>query len=421
MTEPISDELNPQVTTIPKILRQNGYDTTLVTNDQLNFDVESGFGRGFGTIYLTTPTLSANTLGTWMNTIDSIKASNAKHRPAFVYFHTDHLHDYDVNLPNPPGSFPLDPSYVPPTFPPYSFTASTWKLTINYLTDTIQRSMIASDIQEYEHWRAALQQATSLHDAQNIFSELPSGMQNDIYLTAFRQEIGQNDFPVFASLSRHLYDDSARTLDLALGHIITRIKSDGLTDNTIVVFTSDHGELLGEHGLVGHILGIYDEEIHIPLIVHVPRLDSQTVSTLAQHIDLLPTLIQLVGHAIPKGIAGTSLLDVMTHQHTVGQHSFIISETSLPRPMKSIRTDTWRLVEITYPNGLYRGLYNIVTDPKETHSVASTTQSVVNDLSLLLHTTLLRQPMYPPIPVSLPEWANQADRVKHLTTDSAFK
>ena len=92
------------------------------------------------------------------------------------------------------------------------------------------------------------------------------------------------------------YINSIRTMDLQVVNVLNELDALGLSDRTIIVFTSDHGELGGAHGLHGKGPFAYEEGIHIPLMISHPDVrGGQTTRALSSHIDIVPTLLSLAG------------------------------------------------------------------------------------------------------------------------------
>lgn len=92
------------------------------------------------------------------------------------------------------------------------------------------------------------------------------------------------------------YINSIRTMDLQLANILHELDELGLSDRTIVVFTADHGEMAGAHGLHGKGPFAYEENIHIPLTVSHPDVKGgQSCRSLTSHIDIVPTLLSMAG------------------------------------------------------------------------------------------------------------------------------
>ena len=109
-----------------------------------------------------------------------------------------------------------------------------------------------------------------------------------------------------------LYDAEIASNDLQFGLFLEELKRRGLYDDSLIVFTADHGEEFFEHGGLTHGTTLYGEVLEVPFIVKWPRGVEAPASprgSLAQHVDLLPTILDLLGIALPPGIEGRSLLD----------------------------------------------------------------------------------------------------------------
>ena len=92
------------------------------------------------------------------------------------------------------------------------------------------------------------------------------------------------------------YINSIRSVDMQLQNILAELDALGLTERTIIVFTADHGEMAGAHGLRGKGPFAYEESIHIPFtVVHPDVKGGQTCKALSSHIDVAPTLLSLAG------------------------------------------------------------------------------------------------------------------------------
>jgi len=107
-----------------------------------------------------------------------------------------------------------------------------------------------------------------------------------------------------------LYDAEIRYADSHIRRVFDYLAETGEDRNTIVVVTSDHGEVLGEHGMFTHMLAAYDAELKVPLIVSVPWLNGEEIrsSDLVESIDVAPTLLSLCGIDIPGAFVGVPLI-----------------------------------------------------------------------------------------------------------------
>jgi arylsulfatase A-like enzyme len=112
---------------------------------------------------------------------------------------------------------------------------------------------------------------------------------------------------------RHLYAGEVRYTDAVLNRLLDRLDQIGVLDETIVAVTGDHGDEFGEHGQIGHAKTVYDEVLHVPLVFLgrgvIPS--GARVDTPVSLIDLMPTLLDLVGLPVPPGLHGTSLVPLL--------------------------------------------------------------------------------------------------------------
>ncbi len=143
--------------------------------------------------------------------------------------------------------------------------------------------------------------------------------------------------------------------DEAIGAVLKQMHDLDLDRDTVVIFNSDHGEMLGDHGLLFKGGYMYDEVLHVPLILRAPgRIQpGSRVDKLCEEIDVLPTVLELLGVAAPDGIQGESLLGSKKKQAIFAEFPTI----------KTVRTLEWKLVH--YPGAKYGELYNLKNDPNE--------------------------------------------------------
>lgn len=109
-----------------------------------------------------------------------------------------------------------------------------------------------------------------------------------------------------------LYDSGIAAADELLARLLNSLEREGFLDNGIVVITSDHGELLGEHGLAGHEY-LYDENLKVPLLIAGPAGlgAGQEVAAQVRSVDVMPTVLELAGVEAPAGLDGQSLVGLM--------------------------------------------------------------------------------------------------------------
>jgi arylsulfatase A-like enzyme len=105
------------------------------------------------------------------------------------------------------------------------------------------------------------------------------------------------------------YDGGIAYLDSEIGNLFTKLKELNLFENTLLIITSDHGESFGRRNFVGHIVSAYQDQIHVPLIIKHPNTnDRALVQNFVSLVDLVPTVLAVLGYPIPDNLDGKSLL-----------------------------------------------------------------------------------------------------------------
>jgi arylsulfatase A-like enzyme/Flp pilus assembly protein TadD len=170
----------------------------------------------------------------------------------------------------------------------------------------------------------------------------------------------------YASKFASKYDGEIASADHIVGELVSELRRLDVYDKALIVLLSDHGEGLGEHGEDEHGVFLYDEAIHVPLLVKLPAAQrgGATTERPVQLLDVAPTLLGLLGLDVPKVMPGVSLLagDVPPRR--------IYSETFYPRlhfgwsELFSLIDESHHYIDSPEPE-----LYDLVKDPKETRNV----------------------------------------------------
>jgi N-acetylglucosamine-6-sulfatase len=190
-------------------------------------------------------------------------------------------------------------------------------------------------------------------------------------------------------------------VDDSLGRILAALEKGGILDDTVVVFTSDHGYFYGEHGLNEERRLAYEETIRIPLLIRYPsRVKAgSTAGQLVLSIDLAPTLMELAGLTPLEAMQGRSLAPVFNESSLEWRRSFLIeyySDTVFPRILNmgysAVRTDRYKYIAYRELQGMNE-LYDLDTDPYEEHNLvgevgtSSLQQEMEKELKRLLTET----------------------------------
>ena len=158
--------------------------------------------------------------------------------------------------------------------------------------------------------------------------------------------------------------------DFCIGQVIEKLKSLGLYDSTLLIITSDHGEGLGDHKEATHGYYIYQESIHVPLIVKLPGMkNAKTIKDTVGIVDITPTICSLLNLDIPEPIEGKDLSTYLLNDASESQNRYIYSESFLPTkykasPLLAVVGDRFKYIQTSRPE-----LYDLADDPYERQNI----------------------------------------------------
>lgn len=203
-----------------------------------------------------------------------------------------------------------------------------------------------------------------------------------------KEEEGMDDSMRREALQGYLA--SISFMDAQLGRVIDALDRLGLSDNTIIVFTSDHGYHTGQHGL-WQKMSLFEESARVPLLVVAPGVSRPggIAHTPVAHVDLFPTLAELANVPKPKNLQGQSLVSILRDPTQTGRGWAVTQVTRGGAKERfygySLRTARYRYTE--WDSGAKgRELYDHESDPREIHNLAErdSHKDVVSELSVQL-------------------------------------
>lgn len=152
------------------------------------------------------------------------------------------------------------------------------------------------------------------------------------------------------------YDSEIAYVDASIGRLVAAISQ--LPDPTIFILTSDHGEEFKEHGGYYHGSSLYEEQVRVPLIIGVPGISPRIVKTPAQLVDVVPTVLTLLGQRLPESVRGRSLVPDLMGREDPNRPAFSEIHTK-----RMVRLDHWKLITDCRSNA--EELYDLREDPQE--------------------------------------------------------
>ncbi len=184
----------------------------------------------------------------------------------------------------------------------------------------------------------------------------------------------------FMNRVRDLYDGEIRGADRALDRLVGELERRGLMKDTVLVVTSDHGEEFGEHGRMSHGLSLYEEVVRVPLVIHAPhRIAAGLRGGPASLVDVVPTLLGLLGHAGGEDLDGSSLAGRLRRppngsrageRAAEAERTLLFHLDHLDGVGLALSRGTDKLVLGKLP--YHKEVYDLAADPAERHNLLGT-------------------------------------------------
>lgn len=203
----------------------------------------------------------------------------------------------------------------------------------------------------------------------NIFDmdyngKLPKHISEDLIKKINNKEIEINDED-----RQHIintYDAEIREMDDAFGELIRLLKEEGIYRKSMIIFTSDHGEEFGEHGVMAtHSHSLFNELLHVPLIIKFPKnkYKAKKVAHLCRSIDIMPTILDVLKIKIDFEIDGMSLVPIITENKKMD--IYVVSQRDMP---DTLSVENWSIMNHEWK--LYNDrLYDLKNDPMELNPI----------------------------------------------------
>jgi arylsulfatase A-like enzyme len=172
--------------------------------------------------------------------------------------------------------------------------------------------------------------------------------------------------PDFGKAQVDLYDGEIWFTDLHLGRVLDELRAQGLWDKTAIIVVGDHGESMGEHGIVAHGYHLYTPHTKVPFILRVPGLAPRRLTVPVGHVDLAPTMVNLARGPHEPSFLGRSLVDLLSGQPALPAPGPVFQEVSYEGNVKrrALVTATHHLIWNWTPDNTTE-CYDIGKDPGE--------------------------------------------------------
>jgi arylsulfatase A-like enzyme len=213
--------------------------------------------------------------------------------------------------------------------------------------------------------------------------ELPAGEAQLALLRGRKLKLssGKGTLTLTSADAAHLtarYDEGVLYADGLVGAFLDKLRAGGLLQNAVVVITADHGEGLFDHEYYFHDFNMYEDTLHVPLIIKVPGAAHREITDQARLMDLMPTLLGLAGIPAPASAQGASLAPLLTGAGKGPDEPYVFSESSVGSA--AVRAGKWKLIRL--PAGAR--LYDLEKDPGEKHDLAGGQKAKAAELLKIL-------------------------------------
>lgn len=163
------------------------------------------------------------------------------------------------------------------------------------------------------------------------------------------------------------YYSMVSEVDTQIGRVVEALERSGQRDNTIIVFASDNGLAMGQHGLIGK-QSIYDHSMRVPLVIVTPGSAKGIKNSSYGYLsDIYPTLSELLSVETPTSVEGRSLASVVGNNKTKGREALLLAYSSFQRAVVS---DGWKLAIYNVDGVVTKQLFNLSRDPWERYNLA---------------------------------------------------
>jgi arylsulfatase A-like enzyme len=177
------------------------------------------------------------------------------------------------------------------------------------------------------------------------------------------------------------YDSEIAYTDRQIGRLLDELRRRKLLERTLVVLLADHGEGFGAHGQLYHSTTLFDELLHVPLLLRVPGLAPARFARDVGMIDIAPTLLGLLGLPIPQPFRGRPL-EISGDRFVAGDDRMVVSETHRDVDLRSIRQGRWKLIADMASGG--RKLFDVAADPGERRNLRKREPQMASRLESVL-------------------------------------
>lgn len=380
-------QLDDTYTTLAEVLSNEGYETVAVSNNTW-ISEEFGFGRGFEAFYKTWQYVQSDTdfgrIARQEEGIDKIRKAGKALIDGDPFTNlVNAVYGQFFRKANDDGATRTN-AWIESWLTERN-DARPFFLFVNYLEPHLEyRPPKAHAV---EHLPAGVTYEEAMEVSQDAWGYI-----------AGKVELTDEDFEIL----RELYRAEIAYLGEKIEEVVDLLKTHAEWEDTLFVLTSDHGENIGEHGLMDHQYALYDTLLHVPLYVHGGPFGDGEVDDLVQLLDIFPTILDVLGVEAPEvreEFQGVPFLPGAEETREYAIAEYISPQPPMDalerrvgilpeyirmydRSLRAIRTDRYKYIRCSDGD---QELYNIETNPGETADIADSRENIIAELDVILN------------------------------------
>ncbi len=209
--------------------------------------------------------------------------------------------------------------------------------------------------------------------------------------------VKHEESPDFGKDNRGRYDSEMWYVDSWIGKLLEFVEKQPWAEKTAIVVSADHGEAFGEHGMYKHAFEIWEVLTRVPLIVSAPGAEPKRISAPRNHVDVAPTIVDLMGLSALEGFQGETLVpEIYGAEEPKSREPILLelSEDTNNGARRAVVLGDYKL--ISFDGGARKMLFNLKTDPGEEKDLAKDEKAKFDELDALLKAEFDKLPTVAP-------------------------
>jgi arylsulfatase A-like enzyme len=374
------DKLDEEILTLPQILKIYNYNTAWsgpLTDPALDF--EAGFGRGFDEKFNSVFRKNGQNECNNSELFGWLEKQGKERNNFFLFYHT-----YKVHVPYMPKTNLFDNRSIL-NITRQEFLNKQLQILKERFYNNPDSFFSALNISDNDTKEKMMNE--TFWNLNNFGWFYPSSAPNVLTqagidppsFEVFWENINRSDSDELTYVTS-LYDSEIVEADTCLNEFFDKLKEEDLYNKSIIIVTADHGEEFMEHGSIDHSQ-LYDEVVHVPLIIKTPGTEGSIVEGLAKSIDIMPTILSLLEIPFPFYVQGKNLLNNDFKDLVYAEFA----------DKKLLRSERWSF--IMHDDGTME-LYDLIKDSKQTKNLAQEKTKVTEEMKTNLQNWSSTLPKY---------------------------